>query len=366
MGVQSIGKWIFREFNRSLFNTKAKDYFEPIVSQLFAGTSLVETKAKLIEKRVEQEDVCTFVLKPNKNWKGFIAGQFIEIVVEVDGVLLPRIFSVSSSPEYYIKTGLLELTIKKQENGKVTTALFEQNNEGDFFVISNAMGEFTLLNSGSKKILFIAGGSGITPFRSILNSGQIIGREIEVLFYANKANHLFRNELENLSATHDGLNINFIDGVQSGRICMDHLLEYCADFNERHIYMCGPPGMMTTVKTVLQNTSFDFKNLMEEVFHPRVVVNDGFVAEKGRVTLLNGQERVFLSDGKETLLDFIESKNILVKSGCRMGICKQCQCKKTQGVVYNIRDNEFSENNSEMIQICVSIPIGDVTIEIEK
>jgi hypothetical protein len=47
-----------------------------------------------------------------------------------------------------------------------------------------------------------------------------------------------------------------------------------------------------------------------------------------------------------------------------MGLCKQCSCTKTKGIVFNKLTNTYSEATTETIQICVSIPIGEVEINL--
>ncbi len=50
--------------------------------------------------------------------------------------------------------------------------------------------------------------------------------------------------------------------------------------------------------------------------------------------------------------------------GCRRGLCHQCSAKKTKGVVKNIKTGERSLNDEEMIQMCLSVPLSDVDVEL--
>jgi ferredoxin len=50
--------------------------------------------------------------------------------------------------------------------------------------------------------------------------------------------------------------------------------------------------------------------------------------------------------------------------GCRMGICHSCACRKTAGRVRNVRTGEVSAPDEEEIQICISVPAGDVELDL--
>ena len=52
------------------------------------------------------------------------------------------------------------------------------------------------------------------------------------------------------------------------------------------------------------------------------------------------------------------------QSGCRMGICHTCTCRKLEGAVRDVRTGEISTAPDELIQICVNAPVGDVTLDI--
>jgi stearoyl-CoA 9-desaturase NADPH oxidoreductase len=47
-----------------------------------------------------------------------------------------------------------------------------------------------------------------------------------------------------------------------------------------------------------------------------------------------------------------------------MGICHACTCRKTAGRVRDLRTGQLSEAGEEEIQICVSVPVGSVTLDI--
>ena len=59
-----------------------------------------------------------------------------------------------------------------------------------------------------------------------------------------------------------------------------------------------------------------------------------------------------------------EQAGIPMPFGCRMGICHTCTCRKTAGSVRNLVTGEVSSAEEEDIQICVSVPVGDVELDL--
>jgi len=143
-------------------------YLEPLIQVVLPGWTTDAVRSKVIQVRPETNDVYTLVIRPGKRWKGFKAGQHLQITAEQNGSLQTRFFSVSSAPAYFKKTGLIEMSIRVQEGGRVTPWLRDAFAAGGICNLSPAEGDFTL-PEGNQPVLMIAGGSGITPFRSMLS-----------------------------------------------------------------------------------------------------------------------------------------------------------------------------------------------------
>ena len=65
-----------------------------------------------------------------------------------------------------------------------------------------------------------------------------------------------------------------------------------------------------------------------------------------------------------SLLEQAEQAGLSPAFGCRMGICHTCTCRKTAGAVQNLVSGEISSAEDEDIQICVSVPAGDVELDL--
>ncbi len=71
---------------------------------------------------------------------------------------------------------------------------------------------------------------------------------------------------------------------------------------------------------------------------------------------------VEVTDDGRPLLEQAEAAGLTPESGCRMGICHSCTRRKTSGVVKNLTTGVMSSTEAEDVQICVSVPVGDVDL----
>src|SRR5262249_41944264 len=122
--------------------------------------SLREVRARVVAVTREATNVVSLWMAPNENWDGFRAGQFVQLSAPVAGVRTTRCFSLSSAPE----DGLpLRITIKAAEAGRFSRWAVSAATVGDVIEMSQAGGEFVLPAPLPEKLLFLSGGSGITP-----------------------------------------------------------------------------------------------------------------------------------------------------------------------------------------------------------
>ena len=69
-----------------------------------------------------------------------------------------------------------------------------------------------------------------------------------------------------------------------------------------------------------------------------------------------------MPDDGRPLLDQAEAAGLTPASGCRMGNCHTCTRRKTRGAVKNLITGAVSAVDEEDVQICVSVPVGDVAV----
>lgn len=120
-------------------------------------------------------------LSDNKRFPYFKAGQYVTLSKTVDGAFLTRPYSISSSPKDALR-GILEVTV--QRAGIFSSYLTERAQVGDVFLISEPNGDFCyddIRDCG--KVVAVAGGSGVTPFISMVKSIDEGSDDFELLLF---------------------------------------------------------------------------------------------------------------------------------------------------------------------------------------
>ncbi|MEM8712722.1 MAG: FHA domain-containing protein [Planctomycetota bacterium] len=203
-------------------------------------------------------------------------GQFVTMTVPIDGKPVNRSYSISSSPS---RPHTLELTIKRVPGGLVSNWMNDRVSLGDEIKVRGPAGRFSCFNYPSRKMLCIAGGSGITPIMSMLRWIVDTAADVDVvLLYSGKSpsDFIFKKELETISARHNGLRVLFTvtsswSGTDSwtgltGR-CTDRMIELVApDVLERHVFLCGPKPFSDAMKEQLRCLDYPMANLHSESF----------------------------------------------------------------------------------------------------
>lgn len=216
------------------------------------------------------EAVVTDVITRNYNVKSFRfsaaaevafrAGQFLQVTLPVNGADQSKYFSFSNAPT---EKGYLEFT-KKMTGSEFSKAL-ENLKAGDSVKIKMPLGSFVLDETAPKQA-FLSGGIGITPIRSMLKDA--FDRQLpfdRVLFYSNRSPEdiVFREDLEAMARDSKELKVVFsLDTAgacplgwkgKCGFINADMIKEELPDYAERIFYVCGPPVMVKSLVSILQD-----------------------------------------------------------------------------------------------------------------
>jgi len=230
--------------------------------KLFKGNLKVE---KIIQ---ETPNAKTFLFKKQLDFK---PGQFITLSKQTNGEKIKRSFSIASPPT---KNDFIHITIKKEENGAMSSYFVDDVKVGDEFEVMGPMGLFTY-EDNLKDIVLIGGGSGITPLMSILR--YIIDKKLDVkitLFYSNKKPEyiIYRKELEELSKKYP--QFKYIQIVTKDPAWKGHkerfnkhlLKQYVSDLNIPTYYVSGPTVMVKSIKELLLNLNINKSNIKTEEF----------------------------------------------------------------------------------------------------
>jgi stearoyl-CoA 9-desaturase NADPH oxidoreductase len=323
-----------------------------------------DARAKVIEVRHQTPRSVTLTLRPNSAWTGFRAGQFVRIGVEIDGVRRTRTYSPACSE--HRADGLLELTVTAHTHGLLSRHLRAHCQPGTVLHLGPAQGEFTLPEPRPERLILISGGSGITPVLSMLRTlcDEGHGGAVEFIHYARTARDwLYRSELEALAARHRNLTVECVATREGGA----HLsAQAIGAADGAHAAVCGPPALIEAVRGI-----WPADRVLAETFTPptamiRAAPRGGAAGDlaraAGTLSFLHSEKTALIAAG--TLLEQAEAAGLSPEFGCRMGICHTCTCRKTAGAVRNVLTGELSEEEDEDIQLCVSIPAGDIALEI--
>lgn len=327
--------------------------------------SVDQTRAEVVEVIRETADVVTLVVRPGRAFPAYQAGQYVALTAEVDGVRQTRCFSLSSSPSR--TDGLVTITIKaRAQGGLVSPFLVTQARPGLQLSLSEPAGEFVLPAALPDRLLFISGGSGITPCMSMLRTlcaSGYRGRIVFMHFARTPADVIFGAELRELASKHD--NITLVIETESERGAVPDLNEQSlravvADFEAWDAWVCGPTPLMNAAQKLYAAHGAD-KLLRTEQF---TLARSAVVTDGEAVELTFARSHKVAEGDQRTLLEQAEELGLNPKSGCRMGICQTCRCKKLAGVTKDIRTGEISSDANVEIKLCVSVPVGDVSIDL--
>lgn len=327
-----------------------------------------DLRAEITGVRRQTADTVTLTLRPTWQWKGFDAGQFVQVGVVIDGVRHTRCYSPANSQHGNGRE--IELTIKAHPEGRVSQYLHRAAKTGVVVDLSQSGGNFHLPEQRPDHILLISGGSGITPVISMLRTLVDEGYRGKVTFlhYAyTKADVAYRVELAELAAAHDNVNLvlAYTDegagGDLQGFFGIEHLTAAAPWYAEAQAFLCGPPGLMKSVKALYEELGLGAQLLTEEFQPAPLAVDDGEVAT-GTVTF--SSSNVARKNAGSSLLEEAEAAGLSPEFGCRMGICFSCTAVKTSGCTKSLLTGELNSNPDEPIQLCVSKAVGDVTLSI--
>lgn len=317
-----------------------------------------DVRARIVDIKRETragEPVATLTLEPSGAWRGHEGGQYVQVGVEVDGKRHTRCFSVSS-PES--KRGdLITITMRANPDGTVSKHLVNSASVGDVVYLSQADGVFTLPNPLPSQLLFISGGSGITPVMSMLRTllRRGYGGTVTFLHYAQSPDHqIYADELAGLPPN---VHVRLIypecgDPVYS----TEELARILPSYADTDTWACGPAGLIELVQQTYAG-------------NPRLRVEYFKTATLGLVEGAVGRTR-FDRAGVEsdnegaTLLEQAEALGLKPEFGCRMGICFSCTSRKTEGTVRNVLTGEESSYPDEDVRICISAPVGDCVVDL--
>jgi ferredoxin-NADP reductase len=344
----------------ALASPHSVDRYLEIVNPMWAAR---EVRARIVDIHREVDvpghpPVATITLQPTSTWAGHRAGQHVQLGVDLPGAKrVTRVFTVSSADS---KAGdRFTITMRANPDGLVSKFLVEEAAVGSLLFLSQAQGEFVLPDRVPEHLVFITGGSGITPAMSMLRSLQMRthrGR-ITFLHYAQSPEHqIFAEELADIQTTGYGVDVHLLHPeLGDPALTPMYLEKLVPGYRDVPTWACGPAPLIEAVQAAYGDSA----TLKLEYFKPPKVANG---EAGGQITFARSGKSV--ANTGESILDQAEAAGLTPQSGCRMGICFSCPTRKNEGTVRNILTGETSSLPDEEVRICVSAPEGDCSIDL--
>lgn len=349
--------------------------------------------------RREVEDaigsVCSFYLKAPQGepLPSFRPGQFLTfklpVVDPATGRPRPviRCYSLSDRPrpDYY-RISVKRLAPPADEPdapaGLSSSYLHDHVQAGSRLLVKAPSGHFHLMADEPLPVVLVAGGIGVTPMLSIINTLSEKGVSREVwLFYGvrNGAEQVMKEHLRGLAAAHPNFHLHVcysrpgsddVEGVDyqhRGHVDLP-LLRSTLKLARYQFYVCGPKPMMETLVPALAEWGVDAGDIHYESFGPASLVRHerpkaapGETVRPLTVTFTKSGRRIPWDFGAGSLLVLAETNGVEVESGCRAGSCGSCQTRINAGEV------EYSQQPDADVApghclLCITTPKTDLTL----
>jgi ferredoxin-NADP reductase len=340
----------------------------------------------------ETKTTKTFKLIPDKDLGTddlayFRPGQYLSLKINVDGTKITRPYSIASSPSDSLK-GFYEFTIRKEENGFVTNYIWDNWDIGTKIESSGPEGFFCFDHlRDSNQIVGIAGGSGITPFRSIAKAiaEGIIDAKLTLLYGSSDEDDIiYFDEFKTLEMQYpEKLKIIYIlscevvslEGCEQGFITADIIKKY-SDVGKSSYFLCGPQIMYNFVEKELEQFHLPLRRIRREAFGEakNVIKLPGFpqeLAEKSfKMTVHMGEMiKEIPTLATESLIVAMERANLAPPSKCRSGECGFCRSRLISGDVFINPVSDWrraADKKFGYIHPCSSYPLSDIEIKVPK
>lgn len=308
----------------------------------------------------------------------FIAGQYINVIVEIDGCRTTRPYSLSSSPK---QRSYYEITVAEVKNGFVSDYLLNYLKVGDELQANGPAGQFVYNSVFHKsKSLLLAGGSSITPFMSMLRESLYSGEDRDfVLLYGSRtlSTAIYHEELLEMSKVFPNFKYYLVLSEKDpswngdfGFLDEKIIKKYAPDYLERTAYVCGPTVMHHFCKDILLKLGLKQKDIRDEMFGASLDITKepGWPSEiKGtEVFKLKVGDKTIDAKANESILVALERAGIRVNVCCRCGQCSLCRVKLVSGKVFLAKGMllRLADQKFGYIHSCKSYPISDLEIEL--
>ena len=316
------------------------------------------------------------------------AGQFITIIIEINGKKERRSYSMSSSP----REASLSITVKRVANGLVSNYLCDHLKVGDAVEVMEPMGHFCVEPDAenARNISLFGGGSGITPLLSMIKTILPVEKYSKIfLVYGSRSESeiIFKKQLDSLEQQYVGqLKVihvltqpsytwaGYKTRINQASTAIFLKQDIAVSIADAEYYLCGPEGMMDQVTNTLNLFNVPSENIHKEHFGESVIkAHETEVIDEGQkeqtVTIkYEGKNYSVLVKPHETILEAALDQDIDLPYSCQAGMCTACMGHCTEGEVTMDEEDGLTEKEIKQgwVLTCVAHPkSAGVVINIE-
>lgn len=324
----------------------------------------------------ETAQIKSFYLRPSgeTGLSQFKAGQFLPIKLKIDGEVVTRTYTLSSSPNHE----LYRISVKREKGGKVSNFLHDHVQVGDKIQAIAPRGEFHA-KAELNPVVLLSAGVGITPMISISNwvlETNIRTRTNREIYFIHGTqsndSHAFHEETTTFAKQTGWLKpqyfysnmseseVSDLPYAKSGRITKEALSQALPEeiIASGEFYLCGPGGFVKNQYEHLLSLGVSETQIHYELFGPssfkvqsnkietKPAINDVIVK------FSRSQKSAIWTPSSGSLLELAESKGLTPMFGCRTGSCGSCEVAIHQGKVHS----DLSSLNTDSVRICCSVP----------
>lgn len=330
----------------------------------------------------------TFKALEGYNLPFFYAGQHISVKFCIDGKWVTRPFSVSSSPMEAARDGILQITLRKKPGGYVSGWVWDNWKVGTKLQFDGAFGDGYWSSIRDKAhVVGIAGGSGITAFRSIAKDMADTGRPKKfTILYGSRTQDdiIFYDELNELAAKSGGaITVHHVLSEpaagwtgETGFISEAIIKKLIPDWNDVSYFISGPQGMYDFLDGELAKMGIRKKFIRKEEYGETDDITASPLYPKGKegktfkIKVLYGND-VQIIDAKatDTVVVSLEKAGIAPDSHCRSGACGFCRSLLLEGEVWQRPQSDgvrAADKDDGYFHPCSAYPMSDLVIKVNS
>jgi anaerobic selenocysteine-containing dehydrogenase/ferredoxin-NADP reductase len=311
----------------------------------------------------------------------YLPGQHIEIKAAI-GAEVVRAYSLTGAARVS-KRKQYSIAVRRMEGqgpdgktfqGTMSSYINHELKVGDSIELAAPSGKYVLPEASQQPVILMAGGIGITPFMSLLESLPD-GDPMEIwLFYSNRNSqtHAFRDRIAFHAARLPGLKVS---NHYTAPLPSDVLGR---DFNSRgritaavvsgdligrraRVYMCGTSAMMTAFADGLIARGVPHFDIFRELF----TAPTGSLPDDGKTYTVafsrSHKTPIIWTSAKGPILGFAEGEGLSLPSGCRVGECESCAVHIVSGCVRYL--NEVEADDPTVCLTCSAVPASNLVLD---